>query len=64
MDDDSFEKALGELIHDLANRPVEIDGRRVRWCLNRGIAPFARVADGCEAWQLVTDDALNGYPDG
>ena len=49
-------ETTGELITELASRPTEIDHRRVRWCLDRGIAPFALVADGgCEAWQAVTD---------
>jgi hypothetical protein len=50
---------LGKLISELAARPIEIDNRRVRWCLDHGIAPFALVADGGhEAWQLVTEKQL------
>jgi hypothetical protein len=48
----------------LADRPTEIDRRRVRWCLDHGIAPFAHAGDGPEAWQLVTDEALDGSPRG
>ena len=54
-----FDEVLGKLISELASRPVDIDRRRVRWCLDRGISPFAWCADGgCEAWQLVSDEAL------
>ena len=57
-DADGFDKALGEIIHDLVNRPTEIDRRRVRWCLDHGVSPFAHVGGGQEAWQLVTDADL------
>jgi len=57
--DQDFDEALGKLISELASRPVDIDRRRVRWCLDRGISPFVWCADGgCEAWQLVSDEAL------
>ena len=56
--DDGFEEALGKLISELANRPIEIDSRRVRWCLDHGVSPFA-LADGKhESWQLVTEEQL------
>jgi len=56
-----FDEELGKLISELAARPVEIDSRRVRWCLDHDIPPFANVADGgYEAWQLVTDKELEG----
>ena len=55
----AFDEELGKLISELAARPVEIDRRRVRWCLDHDIPPFANVADGgYEAWQLVTDKEL------
>jgi hypothetical protein len=57
---DDFERALGEVIADLAKRPLVLDRRRVRWCLDHGIAPFAHVGGGPEAWQLVTDAELEG----
>lgn len=58
-EDAAFLKALDELMTDLASRPIEIDSRRVRWCLDHGIAPFELCADGgCEAWMLVTDKEL------
>ncbi len=56
--DDGFGGGLNKLISELANRPLEIDNRRVRWCLDHGISPFVLVSDGCEAWQLVTDKEL------
>jgi|KBSMisStandDraft_5_1062788.scaffolds.fasta_scaffold3630117_1 hypothetical protein len=64
-EDDGFGGELRKLISELASRPVKIDGRRVRWCLNHGISPFVWVADGeCERWQLVTDQQVSEIGDG
>lgn len=55
-----FERVLGELITELANRPIEIDEARVRWCLTHGLSPFSLTADGMETWQTITDDQMAG----
>lgn len=60
----TFDEELGKLISELAKRPIEIDRRRVRWCLDNDIRPFALAAGSDrECWQLVTDKQLEGQVD-
>ena len=59
---DQAEGMQPELERSLEMSDLEIN-RRVAYCRDRGLDPFALVADGgVEAWMAVTEHNLRNHP--